>query len=45
MDDAQREIVQSWLTKADHDLEAARRIAAGGDDLLDMAIYHCQQAR
>jgi len=44
MDDAKRELVRGWLTKAQHDLASARKLAAGPDPLLDTAIYHCQQA-
>ena len=44
MDEAARELVRDWLTRASHDLQAARTLAAGKEPLLDMAIYHCQQA-
>jgi len=44
MDDAARELVRDWLTRADHDLRSARALAALADPLLDTAIYHCQQA-
>lgn len=44
MDEAKRELVQSWLIKAQHDLAAARKLAADPNPYLDMAIYHCQQA-
>ena len=44
MDEAKCELVGNWLLKAQRDLEAARRLAAGADPLLDMAIFHCQQA-
>ena len=44
MDEAKRELVQSWPVKAHHDLLSARKLAAGPDPLLDTAIYHCQQA-
>ena len=44
MDDAALELVREWLTRASHDLGGARVIAAPGEDLLDTAIYHCQQA-
>lgn len=43
-DDAKRALVRAWLVRARHDLEAARKLAAGHDPLLDTAIYHCQQA-
>lgn len=38
------ELVRNWLVKALHDLETARKAAAGPDPYLDTAIYHCQQA-
>lgn len=41
---AKLELVQSWLTKAQHDLAAARKLAEGPDPYLDIAVYHCQQA-
>jgi HEPN domain-containing protein len=44
MDDAAIELVRDWLTRANHDLRAARMLATGVDPLLDTAIYHCQQA-
>ncbi len=44
MDDAKRDIVRSWLIKAQRDLASAQRLAAGEDPLLDTAAYHCQQA-
>ena len=44
MDEAARELVRDWLTRASHDLQAARTLAAGKEPLLDTAIYHCQQA-
>lgn len=44
MDEAARELVRDWLTRASHDLRAARTLAAGEEPLLDTAIYHCQQA-
>jgi HEPN domain-containing protein len=44
MDEDMRELVQIWLKKAQHDLTAARRLAEGPDPVLDVAIYHCQQA-
>ncbi|PSO84185.1 MAG: hypothetical protein BRC41_10750 [Cyanobacteria bacterium QH_9_48_43] len=36
--------VQQWLIKAQHDLQAARALANQTSPLLDVAIYHCQQA-
>jgi HEPN domain-containing protein len=44
MDEAKLELVQSWLRKASHDLAAARLLAKGDPPLLDVAMYHCQQA-
>jgi HEPN domain-containing protein len=36
--------IKAWLTRAQHDLDTAKVIAASKQDLLDTAIYHCQQA-
>ena len=44
MDEAKRELVQTWLIKAQHDIAAARKLSADPDPYLDTAIYHCQQA-
>ncbi len=44
MDEAKRQLVQSWLIKAQHDLATARKLAADPEPYLDTAIYHCQQA-
>ncbi len=44
MTDAKAQLVQSWLTKAQHDLASARVLATSDLPLLDTAIYHCQQA-
>ena len=41
---AKLELVQNWLIKAQHDLAAARKLAADPDPYLDVAVYHCQQA-
>lgn len=35
---------REWLTKAQHDLGSARKLATEPDPYLDTAIYHCQQA-
>ena len=43
MDEKVAELTRAWLTKAHHDLTAARRLAADDDAVLDTAIYHCQQ--
>ena len=44
MDEAKRELLRSWLTKAANDLRTARILGATVDGPLDTAIYHCQQA-
>jgi hypothetical protein len=38
MDEAVRELVRDWLTRASHDLQAARTLAASSEPLLDVAI-------
>jgi HEPN domain-containing protein len=35
---------REWLIKAKHDLMAARRLTRDQEPLLDVAVYHCQQA-
>ena len=40
MNEAKRQLVQSWLTKAEHDLTSARVLAAQVEPLLDTAVYH-----
>ena len=44
MHEAKREMVQSWLRKASHDLAAAKLLGNTNPPLLDVAMYHCQQA-
>ena len=44
MDKKIAELTLAWLTKAQHDLIASKRLAATDDVTLDGAIYHCQQA-
>ena len=44
MNEAKRQLVQSWLTKAQRDLASARVLATNSPPLLDTAIYHCQQS-
>ncbi len=44
MDGAKRELVAARLTKAQHDLASARKLAEPPDSLLDTALYHCQQS-
>lgn len=44
MDEARLELVRDWLTRASHNLRAARALSDLETPLLDAAIYHCQQA-
>jgi HEPN domain-containing protein len=44
MDEALARLTSEWLTKALHDLQAARITASAADGPLDSAIYHCHQA-
>jgi HEPN domain-containing protein len=44
MDEAQRQLLRSWLTKAANGLKSARVLSADSEGPLDSAIYHCQQA-
>nr|VFK18515.1 MAG: HEPN domain-containing protein [Candidatus Kentron sp. LPFa]VFK33073.1 MAG: HEPN domain-containing protein [Candidatus Kentron sp. LPFa] len=44
MNTAKQQLIQSWLDKAEHDLSAARILAASTEPVLDAAIYHCRQA-
>jgi len=44
MDDAKRDLIKAWLTKALHDLTAARTVAASAEPLFDVGAFHCQQA-
>ena len=44
MDEAKRELVSSWLRKASHDLAAAKLLGANDPPILEVAVYHCQQA-
>ena len=39
-----QELVVAWLTKAAHNLETARLLIADQKRLLDIGVYHCQQA-
>ncbi len=43
MDEANIEAVRDWLTRANHDLLAARTLESFRSQF-DTAIYHCQQA-
>ena len=44
MDEPKRELVKNWFVKAQHDLDAAKQLSSVEQPLLDVAIYHCQQA-
>lgn len=44
MDEAHRELVRAWLSKAGSDLGSARKLASEPDPYPDTAVYHCQQA-
>ena len=44
MDDAKRDLIKAWLTKALHDLAAARTVTASAEPLFDVGAFHCQQA-
>lgn len=44
MSEAKRQLVQSWLIKAQHDLASAGVLSQSDLPLLDTAVYHCQQA-
>ncbi len=44
MDEAKRELVSSWLRKASHDLAAAKLLGSNDPPILEVAVYHCQQA-
>lgn len=44
MGDVRQELLRSWLTKAGNDLRSAKLLGSADDELLDAAIYHCQQA-
>jgi HEPN domain-containing protein len=44
MDEAKRELVQSWLIRAQRDLATARKLVVGSDPYLDTASYHRQQS-
>jgi HEPN domain-containing protein len=38
------DLVRAWLLKAEHDLESSRILIRDEKRLLDVAVYHCQQA-
>lgn len=44
MNEANRLLVLSWLTKSQHDPASAEVLSRSPLPLLDTAIYHCQQA-
>lgn len=44
MDEEKRDLVQSWLTKALHDLESADGLAKLPKSRIDTGVYHCQQS-
>ncbi len=44
MDEALAQLTREWLTKAAHDLQAARILGGAPDSPLDAAIFHCPQA-
>jgi HEPN domain-containing protein len=44
MNEAKRQLIESWLTKARNDLMSANVLGTNPVRLLDTAIYHCQQA-
>jgi HEPN domain-containing protein len=44
MNDAKRELIQDWLTKAQQDLLSSQKLISGDDPLYGVALYHCQQA-
>lgn len=44
MNEAKRQLIQSWLTKARNDLTSAQVLGSNPVPLLDTGIYHCQQA-
>ena len=44
MSDVECKIALVWITKAQHDLNSAKILAESKPAILDIAIYHCQQA-
>ncbi len=42
--DSQDELARNWLTKAKHDLLAAKKLSSDKEIYGDIAIYHCQQS-
>jgi len=44
MDDAKVVEIRQWMLKARHDIESSRLLLASDPQILDTAVYHCQQA-
>ena len=44
MTQRKQELTAAWLEKARRDLEAAERLISGENPLLDIGVFHCQQA-
>jgi len=44
MDDAKTVEIRQWILKARHDIESSRLLLASDPQILDTAVYHCQQA-
>jgi len=44
MDEEKKQEVQQWLIKSEHDLQAAQLLFDSQASLLDVVVYHCQQA-
>jgi len=44
MSDLKSQVIAGWLTKAKHDLQSAKVLSQDKSQILDTAIYHCQQA-
>ena len=44
MEDRKQQLVFAWLAKGKNDLEAARLLIVEEKRLLDIGVYHCQQA-
>lgn len=44
MNHIDKEILEQWIEKADHDLVAAHMIIETRPVILDIACFHCQQA-
>ena len=45
MDEISRELVRSWLLKADSDLRSARALLALQEPATDTAVFHCHMDR